>query len=97
MGLDITAYQGLTKVKNPEFDSDGYPIYGLQWCEATIRFTENNFPGRTAGLEQDIVYECEDSFGFRAGSYGGYNEWRRLRKRSGLLGKPLNRPVLRTD
>lgn len=76
MGLDITAYYGLSNVENPALDSDGYPVADNQWKATSVDFTERNFPGRTAGIENGAVYEYKDSFGFRAGSYGGYNEWR---------------------
>ena len=40
-----------------------------------IKWTEENFPGRTAGIKPGI-YSFERSAEFRAGSYSGYNEWR---------------------
>jgi hypothetical protein len=67
MGLDITAYRGLTKVEDRE-EADfivGFALIG--WVE---------WPGRTAGLERGAVYASTDRFGFAAGSYGNYNAWR---------------------
>jgi hypothetical protein len=76
MGLDITAYRLLSKVENPELDEDGYPIAGHQWRCRRIEYTDRDFPGRAAGLESQVIYAFTDSFDFRAGSYGGYNQWR---------------------
>ena len=78
MGLDITAYRNARKVEGVEVDSDGYPKDYDRFDLITgseIDYTEKNFPGRTSGIVAGI-YEAEDSFGFRAGSYGGYNSWR---------------------
>ena len=60
MGLDIVAYQGLTKTD----------------AEENIHVSHNEF-----GYNSDLQtgwYDCEgESFHFRAGSYSGYNSWRR--------------------
>ncbi len=60
MGLDIVAYQGLTKTD----------------AEENIHVSHNEF-----GYNSDLQtgwYDCEgQSFHFRAGSYSGYNSWRR--------------------
>ena len=78
MGLDLTAYRGLKKVENPVLDSDGNPIPWETHCKPNVTSEqESHWPGRAAGLEKDTVYTYADSFGFRGGSYGGYNEWRR--------------------
>ncbi|WP_024516984.1 hypothetical protein [Bradyrhizobium sp. Tv2a-2] len=76
MGLDITAYTRLTKIENPTLDEDGFYDDGFQATASVIEWTEQNWPGRTAGIETGAVYDCADSFGFRAGSYSGYNAWR---------------------
>jgi hypothetical protein len=78
MRLDITAYRKLTKAINPAME-DGCPV---DWenhfhaHEASIDFTEENWPGRSAGIERGAVYTFAESLGFRAGSYSGYNTWR---------------------
>lgn len=78
MGLDITAYRQIKAVPNAELDADGYPV---NWekhqriSRGCVESTEQDWPGRTAGVEPGI-YEAAQSFGFRAGSYGGYNQWR---------------------
>lgn len=76
MGLDITAYRKLTKVESPtqaQLEGDEYDTrfraHAVDWVEA-------NWPGRTKGVEQGAVYTFTEQFGFRAGSYGGYNRWR---------------------
>jgi hypothetical protein len=72
MGLDITAYRKLVEQPDAELDEDGHPVGDM------VRFTENtDFPGRFAGLKEQTTYSYQDAFGFRAGSYGGYNSWRR--------------------
>lgn len=79
MGLDITAYRKLAPAINPAIE-DGCPV---DWenhfhvTESMIGFSENNWPGRTKGLTCGI-YTFDESFGFQAGSYSGYNEWREL-------------------
>lgn len=78
MGLDITAYRNAKKTEGVELDSNGYPKDYDRFdlvSENDIEYTEENFPGRTEGVTTG-VYEPEESFGFRAGSYGGYNSWR---------------------
>lgn len=78
MGLDITAYRKLKKVVNPIIDGDGYPEdYKNQWTPgASMKWSEGAFPGRGEGVDADAVYEWEDKFCFRAGSYIGYGMWR---------------------
>ena len=76
MGLDITAYRGLTKIDNAEME-DGQP---KNW-ETDVMFWSNypEFPGRSEGVDTNgTVYNFADKFGFRAGSYSGYNNWREL-------------------
>lgn len=78
MGLDISAYRKITKI-DAVFDADGEPI------DPTTRvpidydmraYKNDDFPGRADEIEDRAVYSAEDSMGFRAGSYGGYNAWR---------------------
>jgi len=79
MGLDITAYRQISKAIDPKME-DGCPVdwqNHFQAHESSIDFTEENWPGRSAGVERGAVYMFAESFGFRAGSYRGYNEWRR--------------------
>jgi hypothetical protein len=79
MGLDITAYKNLKVVENPELDEDGYPLnYDTEWIPGgSMDWSEKHFPGRGEGIDSKKVYSWEESFRFRAGSYSGYNWWRR--------------------
>lgn len=72
MGLDITAYRGLTPVENAQdWDSDTRYDAGL-----VTLYPNPDFPDRSAPLLADVPYKPAEGFGFRAGSYGGYNGWR---------------------
>lgn len=78
MGLDITSYRKLKKIECV-FDEDGEPIdpttrYPLDY--SLRAYINQDFPGRADDIEHKGVYEARESFGFRAGSYGGYNSWR---------------------
>lgn len=70
MGLDITAYRKLEEVRPRGQDEDGYDE-GLAYF-----YAEPAFPGRFEGLKEGVLYRAAEEFGFRAGSYGGYNNWR---------------------
>lgn len=71
MGLDITAFRGLRVVRErPKDDETGYE-------EGLVTFYPNpDFMGREGEIQKNSWYSSEDSFHFRAGSYGGYNQWR---------------------
>jgi hypothetical protein len=60
MGLDVVAF----KNAKPSTDEYSTHVYSVTGCE-------NRLDGKTEG-----TYDGEDKFHFRAGSYGGYNEWR---------------------
>lgn len=78
MGLDITAYKNLKKVDNPVLDDEGYPVnWESEWLPgSSMDWSEEHFPGRAEGIDSKAVYTYEDSFDFRAGSYGRYGLWR---------------------
>lgn len=78
MGLDIKSRRKLRIVENPLLDEDGYvEDYDNQWKPgASMEWSESAFPGRGEGVEANTVYEWEESFSFRAGSYIGYGMWR---------------------
>jgi hypothetical protein len=83
MGLDITAYSRLKPAPDAEVNEDGYPV---NWGDF-VQIRENpDFPGRAKGLTNRAIYKVGESFGFRAGSYSGYNEWRS--QLADLTGKP---------
>lgn len=74
MGLDITAYKNVKLIENAEVDSDGYP---LDYDNHQICFVNSNFPSRECQMIHCGIYDYGDeSYGFRAGSYGGYNQFR---------------------
>jgi hypothetical protein len=87
MGLDITAYRQISKMSGIVFDADGEPIDAetRKYAEYDLlAYINDDFPGRNDGIENKTPYSAEDSFGFRAGSYGSYNRWRdELAKLSG--------------
>jgi hypothetical protein len=67
MGLDITAYRQLAL--DPE-------ATGEDMGDTHARIYANpHFPGRAVPLA-DGWYTYADSMSFRAGSYGGYGQWR---------------------
>jgi hypothetical protein len=83
MGLDITAYRRLKPEPEAEFDEDRDLVTDdlvtddLVLFGASQEWSESMWPGRAAPIELG-VYSFADSFRFRAGSYSGYNEWRRI-------------------
>lgn len=88
MGLDITAYGGLTKVEDVKYISGEVYNRDLEIVDygnyAMVAHINPNFPGRADDMEDGGVYNAAESFGFCAGSYGGYNMWRnRLAKLAG--------------
>jgi hypothetical protein len=85
MGLDITAYSKVEKV-DVEVDEDNRPLdenvydnYARAWATGKR--------GQNDQLEDGKFYSGDEAYGFRAGSYGGYNEWRETLAR--LAGYPL--------
>ena len=68
MGLDIIAYNKLVIDENGDREEGNYELY----CWA------NPYLNHCKPLEHTQYYKTTgESFGFRAGSYGGYNQWRR--------------------
>jgi hypothetical protein len=75
MGLDIIAYKGLTLVKSnvpPEEYDDNWEKYQQYLYIYEVEGFANCLPP----LEVGCLYDCVDTFSFRAGSYSGYNHWR---------------------
>ncbi len=72
MGLDISAYQGLKLVKAGGYDEDleGEAIFLYPYPDPEGRFAKRAEPF------VEGMYSYLDEFGFRAGSYSGYNMWR---------------------
>lgn len=75
MGLDITAYRQLRTADGAIVDEDGYPVDDKQ-VKINPAYTAEPFRDRCADVVAG-VYEYAETLGFRAGSYSGYNEWRR--------------------
>ena len=85
MGLDISYTDKLEKVPDEDVPSgvrgytDDYYVWeeesphSLQWV-----YNQNWFPNHGDGLEENTWYYDigENTGGFRAGSYSGYNSWR---------------------
>ncbi len=86
MGLDITAYSKIEKV-DVELDEDGDPIDDSAYDDY-VRVYAMGGRDQHDHLEDRAFYSVGgDAFGFRAGSYGGYNGWRETLAR--LAGYPL--------
>lgn len=85
MGLDISYTDKLEKVPEEDVPSGvrGYTDDYYNWEEKSphpLRWIYNQqwWPHHSDGLEEDSWYydKGENQGSFRAGSYGGYNEWR---------------------
>ena len=70
MGLDVTAYKNAKRLNEFTADEWGEPK-DIDSVQAYIA----DFKER-AGNITDGYYTYDDSYGFRAGSYSGYNNWR---------------------
>lgn len=78
MGLDITAYHHLKKL-DCVFSEDGEPIDAStrEALDYDLRaYINPDFPSRANDLIDRAVYAANQSRGFSAGGYGGYNAWR---------------------
>lgn len=78
MGLDITAYRRLKPEPEAVVDADGEPVdWQRHWRPGkSAEWSREKFPGRADDVDPDTIYSYEDAFQFRAGSYGGYGEFR---------------------
>ena len=78
MGLDISAYSHMVKSSiNPTTEEETEEAWERG---AQCAFWYHGFDRSGRGLVQDAWYEPTDqtkSHGFRAGSYSGYNHWRK--------------------
>jgi hypothetical protein len=79
MGLDIRYYKNITKL-DCVFDADGEPLDAATKAPLSEKHfwacVNPHFPERADGLDSKSCYSYEESEGFRAGSYSGYNHWR---------------------
>ena len=85
MGLDVSAYSKLTKIDEIDDVEEWEAKYwdDATWSNQTVLvhrgtfdLTQQNFPGRTDGLEPGTYQINGAQHGFRAGSYSEYNYWR---------------------
>jgi hypothetical protein len=73
MGLDITAYSKIRRAPTPRKTPDG-----AEWDGDTTSFyIVDGFESHAGDVVSVVPYYYGDSHSFRAGSYGGYNAWRR--------------------
>lgn len=80
MGLDISAYSKTRKALDGEVetDEDGDPKDWNSWrriSEGLVEMSNEHGQGQAADVEPGF-YSFGEGFGFRAGSYSGYNSWR---------------------
>ena len=90
MGLDITAISEIEPVEIPE-DIELWSDEYYDWEEEQNfpgsvwnLYQSSNFPEQGEGLPNGSVVSKGEEFGHRAGSYSGYNEWRRMLARAAL-------------
>jgi hypothetical protein len=83
MGLDITYYRKATlapeevQQRLAAIEDIGERMEAAENANCRLPWINKHFPGREAGIEPGKAYNVEEADGFRAGSYGGYNRWRR--------------------
>lgn len=75
MGLDITAYRKVVKETDVPLTEDGDPV---NWGKYRKAWVNPAFPGREGSIENGAIYSHEEAFGFRAGGYGWFGEWREM-------------------
>ena len=77
MGLDISAHRQAVPVDPADLTAEGEP---RDWADLDYQgygrlLDHSHFPGRVDGLKEGY-YRVAETFGFRAGSYSGFNTWR---------------------
>jgi len=81
MGLDISAYSQLERVEVPDFDTDSelHQWENRMWDSGGLQIRSNYmFSEHMEGIDDGWYLPSGEYYGFRAGSYSGYNEWREL-------------------
>jgi hypothetical protein len=80
MGLDISAYSHIKVLENVLFDEDGDPVDEngklLSVDKCFQPWINPHYPKHAGNINDKSAYGYEQTFGFRAGSYSGYNRWR---------------------
>ncbi len=79
MPLQVTAYKKIMELDDAPTDKDGRPQDETAWYAHpdVIEFTERNWAGYTNGIKGGASYGYEDSHGFKVGTSGHFNQWRR--------------------
>lgn len=75
MGLDITAHRKIGRLDLSSADPDNLADAAYE-AGGFVAYLNPDFPGRADEITDRAAYGAEESFDFRAGGYGGYNEWR---------------------
>lgn len=88
MGLDISYYSELVVDPTAAVDEEGNPE---DWDNCHKFYRNPDFPGRADDIDPAVVYRGLMDGDFRAGSYGGYNQWRDALAR--LIGQPSAQAV----
>ena len=73
MGLDITWYRGLTESPNEPREECGEIV---DYDNATDFYIQAPWADYAKEFKDDMAYRWEESDCFRAGSYGGYGQFR---------------------
>ncbi len=80
MGLDLSAYSGLSKIAGMIHDDDTGLIYDAHGDEVTgdvlVLYANHHFPGVEAPWEHCGVYSYQRAVSGPHWSYSGYNRWR---------------------
>ena len=87
MGLDISVFKDVKFIEGGELidTQDEYSVVdinGVKYEEEQFYhiYLNTHFPIQSEGFSEFILLDENDKwrdYGFRAGSYGGYNQWRR--------------------
>lgn len=89
MGLDISAYRKLSPAPDAAME-DGCVVEWdkyAQFHQSSLDWTKEHWPHHADGIQAG-VYSFAEKIGFRAGSYSGYNSWRRKLAQF-AFGKPV--------
>jgi hypothetical protein len=80
MGLDIAAYRQLKSAPSDWLiEKDGYEELDQSHEDDGVYlgdYDQDEWPDHRKGIPSGKVFMFEDSMNFRAGSYGGYSQWR---------------------
>ncbi len=81
MGLDITAYKNLRQF-NAQYDNENDEVLNLDtnevvgWRDHFLSCVHSEYTDRAKDIADGAYFFFEKVTKFRAGSYGGYNDWR---------------------